>query len=391
MLPTLAALAATQILGWGTTFYIPAALGDVAMAATGLSRPVIFGGVTVMFIVGGLSSPLVGRYVDRIGARPIMMAGSVLGGAALLALAFVHHPVTWFLAWIGIGLMLPMAMAGAAYAAVAQQAVALGIPPRRPMGTLALATGLSVSVAFPMGTLAAQHLGWQGACLAYAAINLLICLPLHASIPQRAPGQRTDAEVSGEGRLPAHLGTPVMLLLAAAFTMHGLCSVALELNLLTMLAAAGAAPALALSLAAISGPVRVGARILDMALARRFSALGSGLGAMALLPPSVMFLLAGGSVGGSAFVVLWSASLGIVTVARAAIPLELFGPAGYAARLGRLTLPVNLGQAVAPMLAATLMDSIGAAAVGWLSLVLAMIGVAALASVAVITRRIGRA
>ena len=48
MVPLLLALSLTQILGWSTTFYIPATLGEAAMADTGLSRPVVFGGVTII-------------------------------------------------------------------------------------------------------------------------------------------------------------------------------------------------------------------------------------------------------------------------------------------------------------------------------------------------------
>ena len=38
MIGLLAALAATQLLGWATTFYIPGVLGDSVHEATGLSR-----------------------------------------------------------------------------------------------------------------------------------------------------------------------------------------------------------------------------------------------------------------------------------------------------------------------------------------------------------------
>ena len=389
MLPTLAALAATQILGWSTTFYIPAALGEVAMAATGLSRTVIFAGVTVMFLVGGLTAPLVGREVDRIGARPLMMLGSVLAGLALVMIAFTQHAAAWFAAWFVMGLMMPMALSGAAYAAVAQLALARGIQPRRPMGALALATGISISAAFPLGAFLGDHLGWQGACLVYAAINLLVCLPLHASVPGGTPAPRAGTEATGAARIPPARAGRVMLLLTTAFTLHGLCSVAVELHLLALLAAAGVGPAVALSLASASGPIRVAARFLDMMLARRLSALGSGLGAMALFPPGLLFLLGGGGTGAGGFVLLWSMSLGIATVSRAALPLELFGPAGYAARLGRLTLPVSMGQALAPMAAAALLDRVGAGVVMSLALVLACGAVAALASVGSMVRRGG--
>jgi predicted MFS family arabinose efflux permease len=380
----LVALAVTQILGWGTTFYIPATLGEAAIAATGLSRPEIFGGVTVMFVVGGIAAPAMGRLVDRIGARPVMMAGSALAALALVVMAFAASLPAWIAAWVLIGLMMPMALANVAFVAVAQAAIARGIPPRRPIALLTLATGLSITLAFPLGTAAATHLGWRDACLSYAAVQLLVCLPLHASVPGGTPSSRAgQAETEAATRVAPEAATRVMLLLAVAFTLYGFCSVALELHLLALLAGAGADAALAVSLAALSGPIRVGARLFDMLLARRVSVLATALGAMALLPPALLCLLAGGPVAAFAFVVLWNVSLGIATVSRAALPLELFGAAGYATRLGRLSLPVSLGQAVGPAVFAALLDRFGAASVAWLGLLFSTGALLALACVAV--------
>jgi hypothetical protein len=178
-----------------------------------------------------------------------------------------------------------------------------------------------------------------------------------------------------------------MLLLAAAFTLHGFCSVALELHLLALLTAAGTSQAAAITLAAVSGPLRVAARLVDMALARKFSALATGLAAMALLPPALAALLLGGGTGALAFVLLWSISMGVTTVARAALPLELFGAAGYGTRLGRLSLPISFGQALGPLAFAGLLDAAGARTVAALGLAFALAAVAALAGVARLARR----
>jgi predicted MFS family arabinose efflux permease len=389
LIALLAALATTQILGWGTTFYIPATLGDLAIAATFLSRPEIFGGITIMYVVGGVAAPIIGRRLDRHGARPLMMAGSCLAAAALALMSQARSLPVWVACWVAIGLMMPMALSSSAYVAVAQAALARGLPPRRPIAILTLATGLAISFAFPFGAWAQARFGWQGTLLLFAAINLVVCLPLHATVPRGAPPPRDGPAAGGSGRLAPRHAPRAMVLLAAAFTLQGFCSVALELHLLALLAASGVGAQLAVTLAALSGPIRVGARLLDMALARRFSALATGLGAMALLPPALGCLLLGGTGGALAFVLLWSISMGITTVARAALPLELFGAAGYGARLGRLALPISLGQALGPLAFAGLLDASGAAAVAWLGLGFALAAVAALTGVAVLVRRGG--
>jgi predicted MFS family arabinose efflux permease len=387
MVPLLLALSLTQILGWSTTFYIPATLGEAAMADTGLSRPVVFGGVTIMFMVGGLCAPPMGRLVDRNGARSVMMTGSVIVAAALSLMAFAHGLASWVASWVMIGVMMPMALANTAFVAVAQTALARGIPPRRPMAVMTLATGMAISAAFPLGAALQDGLGWRGACLAFAAINLFICLPLHASVPRGVPIARESAQGGDPGRVAPRDVTRVMALLALAFGLHGFCTVALELHLLTLLAAAKVGPALALSLAAASGPIRVAARLVDMAMARRMNAIASGLAAMSLMPLGLVCLMLGGPTAATAFLVLWSISLGVTSIARAALPLELFGPAGYGARLGKLTMPVHVGQGIGPMVFAALLDRFGAGAVMGLSLAFSCGALAALIGTARLVRR----
>ena len=68
----------TQIVGWGTTFLMPSVLGRHIEDALGIPSEIVFSGITVMFAVGAIFAPRVGRLVDRTGARTLMAAGSVL-------------------------------------------------------------------------------------------------------------------------------------------------------------------------------------------------------------------------------------------------------------------------------------------------------------------------
>ena len=56
-----AGLGVTQIIGWGTTFLMPSVLGRSMERTLGLPSEVIYGGITVMFGVGALFSPWVGK------------------------------------------------------------------------------------------------------------------------------------------------------------------------------------------------------------------------------------------------------------------------------------------------------------------------------------------
>lgn len=58
---------------------------------------------------------------------------------------------------------------------------------------------------------------------------------------------------------------------------------------------------------------------------------------------------------------LYGAGNGILTIARGALPLALFGSDGYGARMGLLARPMLIAQAVGPVAAAVILDRLGSA------------------------------
>src|SRR5438128_6783371 len=89
------ALGFTQIISWGTTLYALGVLGKPIAADTGWSQSLVFGGLTVGLLVSGALSPMVGRLIDRKGARLIMSIGSVLVSIGLVLLSLVRDPYTY--------------------------------------------------------------------------------------------------------------------------------------------------------------------------------------------------------------------------------------------------------------------------------------------------------
>ena len=51
--------------------------------------------------------------------------------------------------------------------------------------------------------------------------------------------------------------------------------------------------------------------------------------------------------------------MGVISVARATLPLALFGRSGFAATLGRLNVPLNLAFAASPLLFAAMIERAG--------------------------------
>jgi len=138
---------------------------------------------------------------------------------------------------------------------------------------------------------------------------------------------------------------------------------AMAAHLPGLLRAAGAGPAEAVAAAALLGPAQVAARLAEFGLLRRahplvsarLAALGHPAGAAALL------LLPAGA-GAAAFALLHGAGNGVMTIARGAVPLAVFGPVGYGARQGWIGAPARLLQALAPFAFGWLLERAGAGA-----------------------------
>jgi MFS family permease len=175
------ALGITQIIAWGTTLYALGVLGKPIAEDTGWSQSLVFGGLTTGLLV---VSTLVGRGVDRSGGRGVMAVGSLLMAVGLTLLALVRSPPAYLLAWAFLGLAMRMCLYDAAFAALVQVTPSRG---RRAISYLTLFGGFASSVFWPIAHLLHDAYGWRTTLVIFAALNLLLCAPLHWSGQAREP------------------------------------------------------------------------------------------------------------------------------------------------------------------------------------------------------------
>jgi hypothetical protein len=148
-----------------------------------------------------------------------------------------------------------------------------------------------------------------------------------------------------------------MILLAAAFAAMAAVGSAISAHLPPLLVAVGATPVAALAAAALVGPAQVAARLGEFVIVRRIHPLDSARLALTLFPLGAVLLLSGGAVFVAPFAILYGCGNGLITIARGSVPLALFGPEGYGARLGLIAIPGRIAQALAPLAFALLMQA----------------------------------
>jgi hypothetical protein len=150
-----------------------------------------------------------------------------------------------------------------------------------------------------------------------------------------------------------------MYLLAFMFTASGMVSIGMATNLPRLFAALGAAPAAAIAAASMLGPAQVGARVLEYSARHRINPLISARVATVLHPLASAGIAIGGTPVIALFSILHGAGTGMLTITRGTLPLAMYGPTGYGARIGRISVPARVGQATAPFLFGLAIDKLG--------------------------------
>lgn len=368
-------LGITQIIGWGTTYYALGALSQDIEAATGWSSTLIFGAFSVSLLVSGAISAHVGRLTDRLGGRRVMVAGSLFAAAGLFTIGILPNPVTYVGGWLLLGLAMRLATYDAAFASLAQIA---GAGARRAISYLTLFGGLASTVFWPVSHYLSLSIGWAETMLVYAALHVAVCLPIHWFLLRGAKGEAHAPVAAAEHpqALPHGQRFRAMALFAAAVALNGLVFSAISAHAVPLFASLGFRGDEAVFMAALIGPSQVASRMGEIMLGRRVTPMQLGLIAFGLLPVAIAVFagLAFSWQGALVFAVLYGASNGLVTIAKGAVPLMLFGPKGYGEVLGIIAAPNLVLNAAAPLLFALLLQAISPQSA------LLMAGIAALAS-----------
>ncbi|RVD56094.1 MFS transporter [Mesorhizobium sp. M2D.F.Ca.ET.185.01.1.1] len=367
------ALGVTQILAWGSSYYLPAVLAAPIARDTGWSLASVVAGLSCGLLLAGLVSPITGRLIQRQGGRPVLAASSLLLAAAhsLLATATVYP--FYLLAWLLMGLGMSSGLYDAGFATLGRL---YGQGARGAITNLTLFGGFASTVCWPLSAFLVEHGGWRIACLSYAAIHLAICLPLHLWVIPPPPTAAPEPAEPGSKQLTTRSRTRTrFILLASIQTLAAMIASMLSVHLLTLLQLRGVGLAAAVGLGALVGPSQVGARVAELLIGRnRHHPIWTMLTSVSLLAAGVWLLLTSQTFVALALI-LYGAGNGIHTIARGALPLVLFDPQQYAALMGKLATPSLIVQAAAPSIGALLLGMGGG------NLVLTTLALAATANV----------
>ena len=144
----------TQILAWGSTFYLLGVLAPLIVQDTHWNYDVVVAGVSVGLLVAGLASPRVGHLIAQYGGRRVLATGAVLLSAGLITIGTARTFSGYILGWAVVGLGMSASLYDAAFATLGS---IYGAQARGPISALTLVAGFASTACWPLSAVLAAR------------------------------------------------------------------------------------------------------------------------------------------------------------------------------------------------------------------------------------------
>jgi MFS family permease len=181
-------LGTAQTLGWASSFYLPAILGDRIAEDLGISSTWFFAAFSAALVVSAIVGPRAGRTVDAIGGRAVLAVSNLIFAVGLVVLALAHSSVTLWVAWAILGIAMGIGLYDTAFAALGR---IYGVAARSSITGITLLAGFASTVGWPLTAWGAAELGWRETCLAWAAAHIVLGLPRSRRTTAASPTLRS--------------------------------------------------------------------------------------------------------------------------------------------------------------------------------------------------------
>lgn len=376
----------SMTVGYGTLYYSFSILAPEIAREFGWSQSFVFAVFSIGLLGGAVSAPIVGRLIDRFGARPVLAFGSILAAGMLAGLSMVQNGWQFAVVTLAAEFISLAVQYDAGFAALAQRH---GQDARSQITLVTLVAGFASTVFWPLIQWLLTMMSWREVYLVLAALNLVLALPVHVLWPSyRAPATRAaGADASAAAMAPASR-RPHLALMAISLSAGGFVLSAMGASLLVLLGDAGFTPAAATLAGSLIGPSQVAARLIEYARRGVLSPPVTGLIATGAIFVALVLLFAAALIPAVAIVIVFAIFFGIgqglTSIIRGVLPLHFFGTAGYGRTMGTLSGIRMVLSAAAPVSIIFVNEKLGvAAAIGCLLLMgavglMAMIGLARL-------------
>ncbi len=362
-------LSLAQLVSWGSVFYLFALVMGPVERELGLSRVQSSLAFSLCLLTEGLLAFPVGRWIDKGHERAVMTTGSLLLALGLALHAIVNTLAGFYAVWLLLGVGMSMTLYQPVFAVVTRR-----FPQdfRRAIITMTFLGGLASTVFIPLTAWLISSLGWRGAVLVLAALNLALCAPLHFYWLRQAPAKpalgpvvesvaepATATSSTAALSLSAQLKSAPYLLIGLAIAFMTVATAALPSHMVTLLREYGLDERWVIAIPASIGVLQVLGRLILYFFEHRFDVHLANRLIPGLMPLGLALLVAAPLLAAPqsqamlgflmAFVVLWGVGNGMLTIVKGTAMAQYVSHEHVASLNGALGLPLALVRAVSPL------------------------------------------
>jgi sugar phosphate permease len=322
--------------------------------------------------VSGLTSPFVGRWIDRRGPREAILLGAVATAASYVLMATTQNLWQWYL-YSTINAVFRQLMFFLPFQALVsrffdqRRGIALGI----------LGTGFSLGgfVVVPVMAQVIDMAGWDGSFVFSAVAIVVVFVPLGLFLVKNTPadvGQlvdglpQTEESIASGGTLRGvplseAIRTPLFWTLAAAVTLFFFGMFAWLIHQVPFWESVGLSRGSASLLVSLSALLGIATRLsfgflVDRLRSMELAALG--LAAM-LMAGMIVLSISTSPVAIGIFLCFWVVGAGGGPMMEAILLTRAFGVAHFATIFGVFIVVETMGQMASPVLAGWIFDATG--------------------------------
>ena len=369
-----AAGAVLGCVGVGALFSLAVLLQPMG-SDTGWSRAGLSAAMTVAFIASGFAGFGWGALGDRIGPRPVVLAGSVLLGLALL---LASRATTLLQFQLTFGLLLGVAVAS--FFAPVMAATAAAFERRRNLAIALVSAGVGVApmTMSPLVAWLLTQVGWRETLLVLGLLCWALTLPAAWFVRAAPAGDAhgtSDSAAPGMKMAQALRSKPFIVLALAFFACCAAHSGPI-FHTVSYAVGCGLSVTAAVTIYSMEGAAGLGGRLLFGLLGDRYGAkpvLVAGLAIQALAAVAYLAVERLGGFYAVAFV--FGLAYGGTMPLYASLAREAFPPRILGGVIGAMTMLSGLGMALGPLLGGWLFDRYGSYA--WMYVGSLMLGLAA--------------
>ncbi|HEX2171011.1 MAG TPA: MFS transporter [Dehalococcoidia bacterium] len=370
-------LAVTTVVTYGGMYYSFGVLLKPLVDEFGWSRAAVSGAFSGTLIVSGLLGIPIGRLVDRFGARWLMSVGSILAGAALIALGFVTEIWQFYALWgLAIGLASALTFYNVSFTVLSnwfsrRRGTALGV--------LTLIGGLASPIFIPLIGWLVPAVGWRQTVIILGILQIVITLPLHAWLVRRHPedlGLHPDGDpapdptaaqaasaLAESWTIRDAVRSPNFWILTGAFFLEQLAAMVVLVHMVPFMidkgAGRGFTPELAAAIGGLVGVASLPGRFVLSHLSDRIHRQGMLAGVLILEAVGLVILIAAGEpLLLYAFAIVYGLPYGARSPLRAAVMGDFFGRAAFGTIWGLQSAATAVAAGFGPAIAGSLYDQL---------------------------------